>query len=360
MIEYQGSKIFVVDDHETNIDLLLETLSELYDVSVALDGASALEDIPTTQPDLILLDVQMPEMDGYSVCRALKEQDNTAHIPVIFITARLDAEDEREGFLCGAVDYIAKPFDPIVVQARVKNQLMLNLAQRALQARNQDLESVVEARTADLQLAKENLEKTQLEIIRRLGRAAEYRDNETGLHVVRMSYYCGLLGRALGLDEHRVELLVQAAHMHDVGKIGIPDHILLKPTSLTPAEWQIMRSHCEMGAAILGDHGAPVLQLARTLALTHHEHWDGTGYPRGLQGKEIPLEGRIVAIADSFDVMTLCRTYREGFSLDVAFDALHARAGSQFDPELVTAFQGVRAEVEQIMAHWEEAPPKGF
>ncbi|ABK45436.1 response regulator receiver modulated metal dependent phosphohydrolase [Magnetococcus marinus MC-1] len=347
------SKIFVVDAQVGNLDLLVEYLGERYALSVALDGESALEDIPVTQPDLILLDVQLPVMDGYAVCRVLKARADTAHIPVIFTSAALQAGSERDGFLCGGVDYISKPFDQLVVQARVARQLALVTSQRQLQICNLNFSTMQQAHAADLQRANRRIEQSHLDIIRHLGRAAEYRDNETGLHVERMSRYCGIMGRALGLDAQRVTLLEQAAQMHDVGKIGIPDHILLKPTKLTPAEWHIMRNHCEIGAAILGEHESPLLQLARTLALTHHEHWDGSGYPHGLQGKQIPQEGRIVAIADSFDVMTLCQSYRKGVSLDEAFETLQDLAGSQFDPELVVLFVAQRAQVEQLIAAWD-------
>ncbi|MBF0179894.1 MAG: response regulator [Magnetococcales bacterium] len=347
-------KIFVVDDTDTNIDILLATLGDTYEVSVALDGPTALEDIPDARPDLILLDVMMPVMDGYEVCRRLKQDPATREIPVIFVTARQESGDETHGLSLGAVDYIAKPFSPAVVQARVRTHLQLAHARRELARTNEILEQKVRQRTEELHEKNLALEETRLEIIRRLGRAAEYKDNETGLHVIRMSHYSRLLALAVGLEAREVELIFQAAPMHDIGKIGIPDLILLKPGHLSDEEWQVMRRHPEIGAGIIGEHASPLLEKARLVALTHHEKWDGTGYPRGLVGENIPVEARIVAIADVFDALTTRRPYKEAWPVEKAVALLRENAGFHFDPGLVPVFLNILPRILEVREQWKE------
>nr|CRH05717.1 Putative response regulator receiver modulated metal dependent phosphohydrolase [Candidatus Magnetococcus massalia] len=347
--EQPQPKVFVVDDTETNIDVLLETLGQDYDVSVALDGESALEDIPETTPDLILLDIMMPGMDGYEVCRRLKADPATAEIPIIFITAKQETSDETAGFSVGAVDYITKPFSPPVVQARVRTHLQLVQAHRELANQNEILELKVKQRT-------QALSDTRMEIIRRLGRAAEFKDNETGFHVIRMSHYTRILALAAGWDEPRVELLFQAAPMHDIGKIGIPDGILLKPGRLDDREWDVMRKHPGIGAGIIGNHDSELLETARVVALTHHEKWDGSGYPRSLAGEDIPIEGRIVAIADVFDALTTERPYKKAWTVEKTVELLQDVAGSHFDPTLVPLFIEQMEPILAIKEKWQEHP----
>ncbi|OSM04036.1 HD domain-containing phosphohydrolase [Magnetofaba australis] len=351
---HEGSKIFVVDDTETNIDVLLETLADEYDVSVALDGESALEDIPLTNPDLILLDVMMPGMDGYEVCRRLKENPATREIPVIFITAKQESSDETHGFEVGAVDYITKPFSPPVVRARVSTHLQLVTARRVLANQNAVLEQKVAERTEEIRIKNEELESTRQQIIQRLGRAAEFKDNETGLHVIRMSHYSKILALAFGLPEERAELLLQAAPMHDIGKIGIADRILLKPGKLDDEEWRVMRQHPDIGAGIIGEQDAPLLEMARMVALCHHEKWDGSGYPRGLKGEEIPIEARIVAIADVFDALTTERPYKKAWSVEETIKLLQSESGTHFDPNLTPLFVERMEEVLAVREKWAE------
>ncbi|MBF0613552.1 MAG: response regulator [Magnetococcales bacterium] len=354
MSEEQMSRIFVVDDTETNIDILLETLGDTYEVSVALDGPTALEDIPERAPDLILLDVMMPDMDGYEVCKRLKADPRTQNIPLIFVTAKQETEDETYGLELGAVDYITKPFSPAVVLARVKTHLQLEKARRELARSNEILEDRVRQRTAELYIKNLELEETRLEIIRRLGRAAEYKDNETGLHVIRMSHYSRLLALAANMEEKDAETLFQAAPMHDIGKIGIPDLILLKPGRLTNEEWNVMRNHPEIGAGIIGKQDSMLLETARIVALTHHEKWDGSGYPRGLVGAEIPMVGRIVAIADVFDALTTKRPYKEAWPVEKAVQLLRDGAGTHFDPNLVPLFVSILPGVLEVRENWKE------
>ena len=333
--------ILIVDDTPENIDVLRGLLEADYKVKVALEGNRALKIANSSNPpDLILLDIMMPGLSGYDVCEQLKDNPLTRRIPVIFVTAMGEVDDESKGFALGAVDYMTKPVSPPIVHARVRTHLALY--DQALQ-----LEDTVQQRTKELN-------DTRMEIIRRLGRAAEYKDNETGMHVIRMSLYSKILARAAGLDEEQAELLLNAAPMHDVGKIGIADHILSKPGSLNDEEWAVMRKHPEFGAEIIGDNASSILRMARIVALAHHEKWDGSGYPLGLSGENIPLAARIVAIADVFDALTTMRPYKEAWSVDDAIADLQKDAGSHFDPQLVSKFVAVLPEILKVRASYAE------
>lgn len=334
--------ILVVDDEPANIDLLVECLKDEYNVKAATRGERALRIARSGEPpDMILLDIMMPGMDGFEVCQQLKADLSTRHIPIIFITAKIGSEDEIRGLELGAVDYITKPISPPIVQARVHAQL-------ALYDQNRILDIKVREQTAQLH-------ETRLAIIRRLGRAAEYKDNETGLHVIRMSHYAAIIGSAIGMDERNVELLLNAAPMHDVGKIGIPDSILQKPGKLTPEEWEVMRNHAQIGADIIGDaSGSELLEMARVVALTHHEKWDGSGYPNGLAGEQIPQVGRIVAIADVFDALTSVRPYKPAWSVERALELFRDSQGSHFDPDLVSLFFEAMPEILTIRSRYAE------
>jgi putative two-component system response regulator len=322
--------ILAVDDEASNLQLLRQILQDHYRLRFAKDGPRALELVREEAPDLILLDVMMPGMSGYEVCAALKADPRTASIPVIFVTALTDTDDELEGFEAGAVDYITKPVSPPIVRARVRTHLSL--------------------------VRMEELRATRLEIVQRLGLAAEYKDNETGLHVIRMSHFSRILGLAAGMTEAEADDLLHAAPMHDVGKIGIPDRILQKPGPLDPDEWKIMQSHATIGAEIIGDHPSGMLALARNIALTHHEKWDGSGYPKGLSGADIPLEGRITAIADVFDALTSIRPYKKAWTEEEALDFLVKQKGKHFDPNLVDLFIGQMPAIRAIRQRWAEEP----
>lgn len=321
----EKATVLVVDDTPENIDVLVGILRDDYNVKAVKSGEMALK-ITKTIPflDLILLDVMMPGIDGYEVCRQLKLDPLTKHIPIIFVTAKIAQEDELTGLELGAVDYITKPISPPIVKSRVRTHL-------ALYNQNRELDRKVTEKTQELA-------DNQFKVIQRLGRAAEYKDNETGLHVVRMSHYAYILAKAIGMAEPDALMLRAAAPMHDVGKIGIPDAILQKPAKLDAAEWEIMQRHAEIGAEILGDDHSELLHIAKIVALTHHEKWDGSGYPQGLAGNAIPLEGRIVAIADVFDALTSIRPYKRAWSVEDALDLLQKEAGKHFDPGLVPYF----------------------
>jgi putative two-component system response regulator len=320
--------ILAVDDEASNLQLLRQILQDHYRLRFAKDGTRALELAREERPDLILLDVMMPGMSGYEVCAALKADAALAAIPVIFVTALNDTDDELEGFEAGAVDYITKPISPPIVRARVRNHLSL--------------------------VRMEELRASRLEIVQRLGLAAEYKDNETGLHVIRMSHFARILGLAAGMTEHEADDLLHAAPMHDVGKIGIPDCILQKPGALDADEWKIMQSHATIGAEIIGQHEHGVLGLARKIALTHHEKWDGSGYPNGVAGAAIPLVGRICAIADVFDALTSVRPYKKAWTEQEALDLLVAQKGKHFDPALVDLFLTQMPAIRAIRERWAE------
>ena len=324
----QRPRLLLVDDEPTNLQVLRHVLQADYRLLFATDGARALQVAREQRPDLVLLDIMMPNMDGYAVCRALKADAATASIPVIFITALTDSQDETAGFDVGGVDYLTKPVSPPVVRARVRTHLSL--------------------------VRMDELRETRLQIVQRLGRAAEYKDNETGLHVIRMSHFSQLLALAAGCSPAWAEDLLNAAPMHDVGKIGIPDAVLRKPGPLDADEWATMRRHPEIGAEIIGEHPSGVLQLAREIALAHHEKWDGSGYPRGLAGEAIPLSARIVAIADVFDALTTRRPYKEPWPVQEAMNHIAAQAGKHFDPALVALFAPLLPQLLEIRARWAE------
>lgn len=340
MSDLSKPTILVVDDTETNIDIVVDTLEKDYEISVATNGEEALEAVESESPDLILLDIMMPGIDGYEVCRRLKANLLTRKIPVIFLTAKTEVTDEIKGFQLGAVDYIAKPISPPIVKTRVKTHL-------ALFDQNRALEEKVRQRTSELN-------DTRLEIIRRLGRAAEYKDNETGLHVIRMSHYSKLIALAAGWNENEAELLLNAAPMHDIGKIGIADRVLLKPGKLDDEEWNIMRQHCSFGAEIIGEHDSELLKVSRTVALTHHEKWNGKGYPEGISEEEIPIEGRIVAIADVFDALTSERPYKKAWPDEKAIGLIKEESEQHFDPKLCIAFQEAIPEILKIKEEYSE------
>jgi len=320
--------VLAVDDEASNLQLLRQVLQDQYRLLFAKDGPRALELARQELPDLILLDVMMPGMTGYEVCAALKAQPATEAIPVIFVTALTDTDDELEGFAAGAVDYITKPVSPPIVRARVRTHLSL--------------------------VSMEALRASRLEIVQRLGLAAEYKDNETGLHVIRMSHFAKVLGVAAGMGEAEADDLLHAAPMHDVGKIGIPDRILQKRGPLDPAEWAIMKTHAAIGATIIGEHASGMLALAASIALTHHEKWDGSGYPHGLRGEQIPFAGRIVAIADVFDALTSVRPYKPAWTVEAAVEYLEQQKGQHFEPALVELFLAQLPAIRAIMARWAE------
>jgi putative two-component system response regulator len=327
--------ILVVDDTPENITILSDVLAKDYRIRVATSGEKALKIVYSDEPpDLILLDIMMPGLSGLEICRRLKANPDRRRIPIIFVTAMSSTEDEQRGLELGAVDYITKPISPPIVKARVRTHL-------ALYDQSRELERMVLQRTHELMT-------TRQQIIRRLGRAAEFKDNETGNHVLRMSHYARLIAEAHGLGDEAASIIFNTAPMHDIGKIGIPDSILLKPGKLNAEEWKIMHQHPIMGAEIIGKHDNELLETSRIIALTHHEKWDGSGYPRRLKGEDIPLEGRIVAIADVFDALVSVRPYKPAFVLEDALKLMDRQTGSHFDPQLMAAFHSILPQILRI------------
>ena len=334
--------ILVVDDTPTNIKILGQILIEDYEVSIATSGAQALEIISQNKPDLILLDIMMPEMDGYQLCEKIKSDKHTKNIPVIFVTAKDEESDETKGFEIGAVDYITKPVSPPVVKARVKTHLALKSAEDDLQNQNAILDQKIKKRRMELKAS-------QLEAVERLGLASEYRDEETGLHIKRISEYCRLMGIHIGFSTEENETFAIASTMHDIGKIGIPDRLITKPEKLTEEEWVIMKTHTTIGHELLSGSNSEILQVAAVIALTHHEKWDGTGYPKGLKEEEIPIEGRVVCICDMFDNLVSKRPYKESWSIEDSLNEIRRESGISFDPRLVAIFASLGPELTKIL-----------
>jgi putative two-component system response regulator len=348
--QVESKKILIVDDTPENIDVMKGILSPYYRIQVATNGRLAVKiAMSPAAPDLILMDIMMPEMDGYEACRLLKEDNHTRNIPILFVTAKSEIEDETKGFELGAEDYLIKPVSPPIVLARVKTHLAMH-DQRKL------LADQIETRTAQLHLRNMELEETRIEVINQLGRAAEYRDNETGMHIIRMGRFARLLALKAGLSEPEAELIMNAAPMHDIGKIGIPDHILLKPGKLTDDEFDVIKGHPEIGYKIIGKQQSEILNLGAEIACSHHEKWNGCGYPKGLKGEEIPIASRLAAICDVFDALTSVRPYKKAWSVDDALGLIAKESGAHFDPRLSQLFISLKSEIVKIIEQYQDIP----
>ncbi|WP_372053234.1 two-component system response regulator (plasmid) [Tistrella mobilis] len=361
--------ILLVDDTPSNLTIVNAVLKDDYRTRIATGGAKALEIAAAAEgrPDLVLMDVMMPGMDGYEVCRRLKADPATADIPVIFLTALHDERDERAGFAAGGVDFITKPFSPEIVRARVRTHLALREANARLARQNAELERRVEERTRELALVRDLT-------IFSLASLAETRDNETGNHIRRTQTYVRELALALRdhprfraeLDDATIDLLYKSAPLHDIGKVGVPDAILLKPGRLTPEEFEVMKQHAEFGRAAIAaaearigsGNGNSFLRYAREIAHTHHEKWDGSGYPRGLAGDAIPLSGRLMAVADVYDALICRRIYKPAYSHATAVDIITQGRGTHFDPDIVDAFLTIADRFREIAAEFAD-PDEG-
>jgi putative two-component system response regulator len=349
------SKILVVDDEELNQRLISALLKPMgYDVQIAGSGVEALQKIQENPPDVILLDIMMPKMDGFEVALKLRENPETRAIPIVMVTALQDVEDRVRALEVGADDFLTKPVDRMELRARVRSLVKVKAYNDYMKNHQQALEAEVARRTEELSNAYKKIRSASLETIYRLSRAAEYKDEDTGAHILRMSNYSALLARRLGLADTTVERILYAAPMHDIGKIGIPDHVLLKPGKLSDGEWVVMRQHTTIGAAILEGANEGFIKLGEVIAATHHEKWDGNGYPRGLKGREIPLVGRIVAISDVFDALMSKRPYKEPFSLEKSLSIITAGRGSHFDPEVHDAFMDILDDVLKVREQYRD------
>jgi putative two-component system response regulator len=332
-----GPRLLIVDDQPANVRLLERILrSNGYsEVLTTTDSPEVPEIYRTHKPDLILLDLHMPEMDGFEVLERLQVMTaEEAYLPIVVLTADIATEARRRALAAGAKDFLIKPFDAAEVVLRINNLLETRLLHQRLSDRNRDLEIRVSERT-------QQLERTRLEILERLAIAAEFRDDDTGEHVHRVAHNSALLAGTLGMPPEEVELIRRSSTLHDIGKIGIPDAILLKPGKLTADEFATIKSHTVIGSQILGGSEIPLLRWAEEIARTHHERWDGSGYPKGLSGQSIPIAGRIVTIADVFDALTHDRPYKRAWSVTDAVAEIESQSGRQFDPAVVGAFLDV-------------------
>lgn len=347
----KSATILVIDDQPANVKLLQKSLEldGYFNVTTTTDPAQGLEFFRQDRHDLVLLDLNMPEINGFQVMETMHEiiDEDDDFLPVIVLTAQTDRESRLRALEAGARDFLTKPFDRTELVTRIRNMLEVRLLHNQVKDQNRMLEEKVRERTHEI-------ENTRLEIIKRLGRAAEYKDNETGLHIIRMSKISCLLAKAMGLDDKQCELILNASPMHDVGKIGIPDHILLKPGKFEPDEWEIMKTHVTIGGEILSGNDSTLLKMAAEIALTHHEKWDGSGYPNGLRGDAIPLVGRIVAISDVFDALTSERPYKKAWSVEDAVVFINDQSGLHFDPQIVTLFNENLDEILQIRENFAE------
>ncbi|TLP73389.1 two-component system response regulator [Pseudomonas nitroreducens] len=357
--------ILIVDDAPENLTLLSELLKLLYRVKAARTGEKALQIAQSDDPpDLILLDVMMPGMNGFEVCRRLREDARTQRIPVIFITAQVAADEEIRGLELGAVDYLTKPINPPTVLMRVDNQLRIKAAADFLRDQNEFLEQEVQRRTRELAAIQD------VTIIA-MASLAETRDNETGNHIRRTQHYVSALAEhlhqhprfAAELDEETRQLLFKSAPLHDIGKVGIPDHILLKPGKLTAEEFELMKTHTTLGLDALEKAeerlgmDVPFLRLAKQIAYGHHERWDGSGYPQGLAGDAIPLSARLMAVADVYDALISKRIYKSPMTHASAVDFIRGQRGQHFDPDITDAFLALQDEFLRIAEHFNDGSP---
>jgi putative two-component system response regulator len=360
----QGSRptVLAVDDTPANLNLLSQLLGKQYRVQLAVSGAKALELAFRSPPDIIVLDVMMPELDGYAVCSRLKADPRTRDVPVIFLTALNGTEDETRGFEVGGADFVNKPFTPATLLARVETQLQLKAWQDALRDRNAWLQKELDARLQEV----ERLRDTTLFVMVSL---AEFRDADTGNHIRRTQEYVRVLAywlREQGLapvnfSDAQIDALSKAAPLHDIGKVAIPDDVLLKPRPLTAEEWVVMKTHTTQGADLLkraadklGADAGPMLHYAMQIARHHHEKWDGSGYPDGLAGTNIPVAARLMAVADVYDALISRRPYKEPMSHPDALAWIEKQSGSHFDPSLVEALRAVQPQLMAIAQQWHD------
>ena len=356
-------RVLIVDDDER----IRRTHARLfksfgYDIETAADGIEALSKLPL-DIDLVILDAEMPHVDGFEVARRIRSSPATGHVPIMMVTGLTRPEDHARALEVGINDFITKPVDASALELRARWLVEFKSTMDALKEQKSVLVEKVEQRTAGLRSALEEMAEAQrdtyeahLDTIRRLTLAAEYKDKDTAGHIERVGRYCEIVTRALGLAPQVVEIMRHAAPMHDVGKLGIPDAVLLKPGSLSAEEWVVMRSHTEVGAHILDGSRSEVIRMGKKICLSHHEKWDGSGYPNGLSGEDIALEGRICAVVDVFDALTMDRPYRKALERDAVYAMIAEDAGSHFDPAIVDVFFGLKDHIEEIHLEYLDCP----
>lgn len=345
----RDSRILVVDDEPANLRLLEKLLRKkgYSNVSSTLKSLDVAALHKINNFDLILLDLEMPLFDGFSVMKQLHNLSSNSTPAILVLTAQHMQSQRQKALDNGARDYVTKPFNADELISRVRNILEVQMAYKYMHCQNEILEEEVKLRT-------QSINDSRLQVVRYLGRAAEYRDNETGLHVIRMSKMAAALGKAVKMSNYQCDILLNASAMHDIGKIGIPDNILLKPGKHESHEWEIMKKHAQIGADILSGDQSDLMIMAHDIALTHHEKWNGEGYPHGLKAEEIPLAGRVTAIADVFDALTSQRPYKEAWSVESSVDFIKNQSGKHFDPNLVSLFLEVIPQFVEIKNKYAE------
>jgi putative two-component system response regulator len=348
------ANILLVDDQAVNVTLLSRILKHAgyQHIYSTTDSRQAVALYMEHNIDLLLLDIRMPHLDGFDVMQQLQSQITNDYLPILVLTAELTSETRSKALSNGAKDFLTKPFDREEVLLRIRNILEVRILHNQIRQQNENLEDAVKKRTQEL-------EDSRLEIIQRLGVAAMYKDNETGNHVLRMSKFSQLLAKAAGLSDELADIILYTAPMHDIGKIGIPDRVLLKPGKLDAEEWEIMQSHVTIGGEILSGSDSELMVTARNIALSHHEKWDGSGYPNGTSGEDIPIEGRICAICDVFDALTSERPYKEAWPLEKAINLIREESGRHFDPTLTILFENILDDILYYRNQYMDSPISG-
>ncbi len=338
-----NAKILIIDDQKLDVLVIEKILrtAGYSNIRITFDSRQANLIYREFQPDIVLLDLNMPHLDGFGVMEQLKEIERDSYLPVLVISSERSQEVRLRALHSGAKDFLNKPYESVEVLMRIHNMIEVRMLHNEIRNQNKMLETKVNERTVELR-------ETRLDIIHRLARAAEFRDNETGIHVIRMSRFSTRLAQAIGMSEAQCDLMLHASPLHDIGKIGIPDSILLKAGKLDPEEWETMKTHTTIGAKLLSDSSFALMKMAKLIALTHHEKWDGTGYPRALKGEDIPLVGRICALCDVFDALTSKRPYKEAWPTSEAMVEIQKGKGTHFDPTLVDTFLKILPDIERI------------
>lgn len=362
MSDLGHKRILVVDDDESSRNILVASLKPLgHEVCTAADGQEAIQRIVSDPPDVIILDVMMPRMNGYEVVGRLKGHSENRFIPIVMVSGLKDEKARVAAFDAGVDDFLIKPVGRTELKARVQSLLKVKAYHDHVRTNQRLLEAEVQVKTSELQKARAKINRASRETILKLSRAAEYKDEETGAHILRMSHYAAAIARKMGLGEESAETILHAAPMHDIGKIGTPDSILFKPGKLEPEERELMKQHTLIGGRILEGSDSEFIQLAEQIAMCHHEKWDGTGYPLGLEGTKIPVESRIAALADVFDAVTSSRPYRkEPFTVEQACKLIRDGRGNHFDPDVVDAFLGIEEEIRAIHQKYQDRKDSRF